>query len=263
MYGRRGRIGLMVPTGNSVMEPEFNRLAPEGVSVHANRVYLKNVTPEALEGMEAHAAASARGLASIRIGVLAFGCTSGSFVGGKGYDEKLVRIMTEATGIPATTTTTAVLRALSLFGVSRIALATPYNDEVTGIEARFLTDHGFEVTRAQGGGMVETADIQECEPQVAFERARQVDDNRAEAVFISCTGLRTIEIIERLEAELGKPVITSNQATFADCLRVLGVREVQPGFGSLFARVFAAMVPAPSSEAKVAPEVAYGASAGR
>ena len=59
MYGRRGRIGLMVPTGNSVMEPEFNRLAPDGVSVHANRVYLKNVTPEALAGMEAHAAASA------------------------------------------------------------------------------------------------------------------------------------------------------------------------------------------------------------
>ncbi len=247
MYGRRGRIGLMVPTGNSVMEPEFDRLAPEGVSVHANRVYLKNVTPEALTGMEEHATASARGLASIRIGVLAFGCTSGSFVGGKGYDEKLVRIMEEAAGIPATTTTTAVLRALNLFGVTRIALATPYSDEVTGIEARFLADHGFEVTR--GGGIVETADIQECEPQVAFECARDVDNDRAQAVFISCTGFRTIEIIERLEAELGKPVITSNQATFADCLRVLGLRQVQPGFGSLFERVFAAMDDAPAGAA--------------
>ena len=258
MYGRRGRIGLMVPTGNSVMEPEFNRLAPEGVSVHANRVYLKNVTPEALEGMADHAAASARGLASIRIGVLAFGCTSGSFVGGKGYDEGLIRIMEQETGVAATTTTTAVLRALDLLGVRRIALATPYTDEVTEIEARFLGAHGIEVTRAIGGGIVETADIQECAPEVAYARAREVDDGRAEAVFISCTGFRTIEIIEPLEAELGKPVITSNQATFADCLRVLGVRQVRPGFGSLFGRVFAAMEAAPSSEAKVAPLRARG-----
>ncbi len=258
MYGRRGRIGLMVPTGNSVMEPEFNRLAPEGVSVHANRVYVKNVTPEALTDMEQHVAASAKGLESIRIGVLAFGCTSGSFIGGKGYDEKLIRLMEEETGVPATTTTTAVLRALSLFGVNRIALATPYSDEVTGIETRFLADHGFEVTRARGGGMVETADIQACEPQVAFERAREVDDDRAEAVFISCTSFRTIEIIEKLEADLGKPVITSNQATFADCLRVLGVREVRPGFGSLFERVFAAMNAAPTAADKVAPLRARG-----
>jgi maleate isomerase len=247
MYGPRGRIGLMVPTGNTVMEPEFNRLAPEGVSVHANRVYLKNVTPEALKGMADHAAASARDLAAIRLGVLAFGCTSGSFVGGKGYDAGLIRIMEQAAGVAATTTTSAVLRALELLGVTRIALATPYSDEVTGIQARFFGAHGFEVTRALGGGMVETADIQACAPEVAYARAREVDDARAQAVFISCTAFRTIEIIEPLEAELGKPVITSNQATFADCLRVLGVREVRPGFGSLFARVFAAMDAAPGA----------------
>ncbi len=243
MYGRRGRIGLLVPGGNSVMEPEFHRMAPDGVSTHANRVYLKDVTPKSLAGMADHAAESAGVLAQARLDVIAFGCTSGSFVGGKGYDEKLVRIMEDATGVPATTTTTAVLRALRLIGVRRIALATPYTDEVTGLEARFLADHGFEVTRAQGGGIVETAGMQDCEPEIAYARAREVDDDRAEAVFISCTGFRTIEVIEKLEAELGKPVISSNQATLADCLRMLGVRQVQPGFGSLFERVFAAMEP--------------------
>ena len=85
--------------------------------------------------------------------------------------------------------------------------------------------------------------MQDCEPEVAYARAREVDDDRAEAVFISCTGFRTIEIIEKLEAELGKPVISSNQASLADCLRKLGVAEVRPGFGSLFERVFAAMLP--------------------
>ena len=243
MYGRRGRIGLLVPGGNSVMEPEFYRMAPDGVSTHANRVFLKDVTPESLAGMADHAAESARGLAPVRIGVLAFGCTSGSFIGGKGYDAGLIRIMEQAAGVPATTTTTAVLRALELLGVRRIALVTPYTEEVTGLEARFLEDHGFEVTRALGGGLVEVADMQECEPEVAYARAREVDDDRAEAVFISCTGFRTIEIIEKLEAELGKPVISSNQASLADCLRKLGVAEMRPGFGSLFERVFAAMQP--------------------
>lgn len=241
MYGWRGRIGLMLPTGNSVNEPEFNRMAPEGVSVHANRVFLERVTPEALVGMEEHAAASARGLASIRLGVLAFGCTSGSFVGGKGYDENLIRIMQDETGIPATTTTTAVARGLRTLGVSRIALATPYTDEVNALEVKFLEDSGFEVTASMGGGIVETADIQECHPDMAYQRARAVDNDRAEAIFISCTGFRTIEIIEKLEADLGKPVVTSNQATFAESLRILGVRDVQPGFGSLFGKVFAAM----------------------
>lgn len=234
MYGWRGRIGLMLPTGNSVMEPEFQRLAPEGVSTHANRVELKDVTPESLLGMEADTLRSARQIAQTRLGVIAFGCTSGSFVGGPGYDERLTRMIEDETGVPTTTTTTAVVRALRALGVTRIALATPYIDEVTRLEVDYLQDNGFEVTAWQGGGLVEVADIQECPPEVSEQRARAVDNERAEAVFISCTGFRSIENLARLEADLGKPVISSNQATFADCLRLLNLGEAAPGFGSLF-----------------------------
>ena len=241
MYGWRGRIGLMVPTGNSVMEPEFARMSPEGVSVHANRVYLKDVTPTSLLAMESEVRASAEGLAEIRIGVLAFGCTSGSFVGGKGYDDRLIERVEQATGVPATTTTTAVLRALRLLGVQRICMATPYIDEVNDLEVKFLAGHDIEVVKSRGGGIVHTPDIQQCEPSVSFRRAKEVDDERAEAVFISCTGFRTVENLAKLEAELGKPVISANQATFADCLRMLGVRQAQPGYGSLFERTFEAM----------------------
>jgi maleate isomerase len=241
MYGWRGRIGLLVPTGNTVMEPEFNRMAPDGLSVHANRVYLESVIPEHLKGMEGEAEDSARALVSCRLGVIAFGCTSGSFVGGKGYDDLLADKIAAATGLPATTTAGAVLRSLRLLGVGRVALATPYIDAVNAIEEKWLEDNGIEVTRSAGGGIVENADIQECEPRAAYERARGVDNDRAEAIFISCTGFRTIEIIEALEDDLGKPVITANQATFADCLRLLGVRAVRPGFGCLFEATFAAM----------------------
>ena len=95
--------------------------------------------------------------------------------------------------------------------------------------------------------MVGVVEIQDCAPQVSYRRARAVDSDRAEAVFISCTGFRTVENIAKLEADLGKPVITSNQATFADCLRILGVGEVRPGFGSLFERLGAPGTASPAA----------------
>jgi maleate isomerase len=237
MYGWRGRIGLLVPTGNAVMEPEFQQMAPEGIVTLANRVELKDVTPASLRAMEGDVARAARQIAQSRVGVIAFGCTSGSFVDGPGHDERLVRLIEAETGIPATTTTTAVVRALTAVGVRRIALATPYTDEVTRLEVAFLEASGFEVTAWQGGGIVETADIQVCPPEASYRRARAVDSDRAEAVFISCTGFRTIENISKLESDLGKPVVTSNQATFADCLHLLGVGDARSGFGSLFGRL--------------------------
>ncbi|MGF1561884.1 MAG: maleate cis-trans isomerase, partial [Geminicoccaceae bacterium] len=150
-----------------------------------------------------------------------------------GYDARLIREIEAATGLPTTTTTTAVLRALEVLGVSRISLATPYTDEVNALEVKFFEDHGFSVLAHEGGGIVETADIQACRPEVAYERARRVDHPDAQAVFISCTGFRTAEVIAALEADLGKPVISANQATFADCLRILRVRDVAPGHGRL------------------------------
>ncbi len=139
-----------------------------------------------------------------------------------------------------------MLRALEALGVSRFAMATPYTDAVNRIEREFFEDNGFEVTRVAGGGLVETPEIQLCEPRVAYDRAREVDDDRAETVFISCTGFRTIEILEQLEADLGKPVISANQATFADCLRILEIGEAVAGFGSLFARLLGGRPAAPA-----------------
>ncbi len=241
MFGWRGRIGLVVPTGNSVTEPDFQRMAPDGVTTHANRIALKDVTPDSLLEMAGDTARAAIGIASVRVGVIAFACTSGSFVGGAGHDERLIKVMEDATGVPSTTTTTAVVRALRLLGVSRIAMATPYIDEVSRLEVDYFQSLGIEVTKWKGGGIVETADIQECAPHVSYRRAREVDDDRAQAVFISCTGFRAAENVARLEADLGKPVITANQATFAECLRILGVHDVAPGSGSLFDRVFEAL----------------------
>ncbi len=237
MYGSRGRIGLLVPDGNSCMEPEFHRMAPTDVLTLTARIPLKDVTPDNLLKMKEHTADAARRVAAARVGVLAFGCTSGSFAGGKGYDQELIKIIEDATNLPATTTTTAVLRALNTLGVSRIALATPYTDELTKLEVQLLTDSGYEVTAWQGGGIESVVDIQDCPPEVSYQRALEVDSDQAEAIFISCTGFRTIENIAKLEEKLGKPVISSNQATYADCLRILGVTDAPSGFGNLFAKV--------------------------
>ena len=234
MYGKLGRIGLLAPTGNSVMEPEFYRMAPEGVSTHTNRVLLKDVTPPSLLKMEDDTVRSAKELVSTRVNVIAFGCTSGSFVGGEGYDGRLINMIEESTGLPATTTTTAVVKALRLLKLNKISLVTPYTDEVTKLEVDYLQSLGFEVTKWKGGGLIEVADMQECEPDVSYSRAVEVNNEKSDGIFISCTGFRTIENIEKLELKLGKPVVTSNQATFADCLRIMGVKTKLKGYGSLF-----------------------------
>lgn len=107
----------------------------------------------------------------------------------------------------------------------------------TELEVNLLTDSGFEVTAWQGGGIESVVGIQDCPPEVSYKRAVAVDSDQAEAIFISCTGFRTIENIAKLEEQLGKPVISLNQATYADCLRILGVKEAPADYGSLFGKV--------------------------
>ncbi len=257
MYGWRGRIGLLVPTGNSVMEPEFARMLPEGVTAHANRVRLRDVTPASLREMEEDAARAAAELAPVRLGVMAFGCTSGSFVGGAGHEERIRTRIEQATGLPATTASGAVLRALRLLGARRISLVTPYTEEVTALEIAFLEARGFEVLSHHCGGLVEVADMQELPPERAYRWARGTMADRAEALFISCTGFRTIEIIEPLERDLGRPVVTSNQALLADSLRILGIGDASGAPGSLVPRMLRATpadgLDSPAWPARMAP----------
>lgn len=234
-YGWRARIGLIVPATNTVNEAEFWRMAPEGVTVHTARATATGEFSEAyFARLRESASDGADHLATAEVDLIAYGCTSGSIVCPL---EEIVAELGGRTGIPVIATAGSVVAALRALEVRRVAVATPYVDFINEAERDFLGRHGFEVTSLHGLRLGETQAerraIGRVPPEHVYRMARRVDRPEAEAIFISCTNLATIEVIERIEADLGKPVVTSNQACFWNCLRLAGVPDSIPGYGRL------------------------------
>ncbi len=223
------RIGLILPSSNTTMEPEFHQILAAYASVHSSRLRLRNVTVSELEMMESETERAASELQDANVDLLCYGCTSGSLFKGLGHDQALVQGIENETGIPTIATSGAVVEALQHVRAKKITVATPYIKEIDDLENRFLTANGFEVMKIIGLGLTRNLDIGLQEPQVAYDLAKKAYLADADGIFISCTNLRTIEIIKRLENELGRPVVSSNTATAWKALSALGVKNGMSG----------------------------------
>lgn len=237
VYGARAKLGVIVPPTNTANEAEWNRMAPAGVSVHAARMPLHTDT-ESAEGQKALYADVERyaaDLAQAGVDVIAYGCTAGSMVSPV---TALPDFMSETTGVPAITTAQALVEALTALGAKTVSLATPYHRTLNDHEIAFLRANGIETLAAEGlgygeGGPDEYRNIARIPPEETAALARRVDRPEVEAIVVSCTDLATLDIIAPLEANLGKPVVSSNQATFWLALRRAGVQDRLTGFGRL------------------------------
>lgn len=185
---------------------------------------------------------AARLVASVKPNVITFGCTSCSFVGGIGQDQKVIKKIENATGIQASTTTTAVVNALKHPDVKRISIATPYPEggEVNLEGKRFFEASGFKVLNIKGMYSKMEYDILK-EGRIPFETiyifSKSVCKPEADAFFISCINFAALGCIEPLEHDLRKPVVTANQATMWDALRKSKVKEIKGDFGELMKRL--------------------------
>ncbi len=236
-HGKK-RLGLLVPPQNTTMEDDFTRWMPDSVRLHTNRLYRPPEEPESfakrLQVMGDHIEESARILAIAPVDVITFGCTSGSFLHGLGYDLEIIRRIGAASGgINAVATSRAVVDALHGLGVRKIAAASPYPEGINVRLRKFLADAGFEVVNFGSVDGEKLGGIDGLQPIAAYDLGKRVDRPEAEAIFISCTAFRAAEVIDELEKSTGKPVVTSNQATFWASLCVLGVEESIPGAGRL------------------------------
>jgi maleate isomerase len=235
--GWRGRIGVIYMASSIVLEPEFYAMAPEGVSVHVDRIVLPKVTLEGLETMMEgdELLRCTRFLASAPLDAIVFGGTSATFMHGRGWDEAVMKRMREVSnGIPVTTTSTASLAALKSFGKKRISIVTPYLDEITERAARFFSENGFEVLSWAGMNIDQDHAIGNVPLEDVYRFAKQHCHPEAEALFLSCTNWRTVGAIEALEEDLGIPVASAIQSSMWHSLRVAGIKASRPGFGSLF-----------------------------
>lgn len=232
--GWRGRIGLITPSPGSSTEAEFNRYRPEGVAVLTTRIPLFGISREALDKMNTYVEEAASLLATAEADVIVFACTAGSLLKGPGWDRQIVEKLSRLTGKKITTTSTGVLEALAALSVKKVAVATPYAAEVNEAEKTFLDGSGFEVTSIIGPLLSDPKLVPQIHPGEMYRLARKANTDKADAVFISCTGLHVLEIIDMLEKDLGKPVIASNQVSLWSALNKLDIHEKIQGLGRLF-----------------------------
>jgi maleate isomerase len=224
------RIGLLLPSSNTTMEPDLYSMAPKDVTVHTARMMLRDVTPEGLEEMAGEAARAARLLKTAEVDILAYGCTSGSLIRGVEWEKSLKRRLEETAGVPAITTAGAVVEGLKTLEAERVSVFTPYTDVVNMHERTFLEAHGYKVDIIRGLGLTDNQRIGRVsgEQLVSFI----VPAPGSDAVFVSCTNLPVVHLIEKLEEKHRLPFVTSNQATMWAALRGLH-RNNLDGYGAL------------------------------
>jgi maleate isomerase len=172
-------------------------------------------------------------LADAKVDVIGFACTTGSFIKGKGYDQEIIHRIVQATGVPATTSTTAILKALDALGIKKMVLLSAYTEQMNEIEQTFFKEMGFETLAHKGLSLGDCVLQYDVDPSRWQDMIKEMEHPEADGYLISCGGIRAVDIIEQTEQDLGKPVLTSNQALAWHCLRKIGVRDEIEGFGGL------------------------------
>lgn len=236
----RKRIGVMVPSTNTTFEADFQMVAPRDVTIHGQRLWLTNdaAGEEGMNRMNAEVETGARYLATAKVDVIAYGCTTGSFYKGPGWDRDMIALMERVAGVPAVATAPSVVEALRFFGARRISVATPYPEWNNRQLRAYLEALGFEVLNVEGEPRAARSGnqgINDQDPEDVLAFAPGVCRPDADALLCSCTAWRSVEVVDALERRTGKPVVTSNQASMWAAFGKAGIAGPITGFGRLLA----------------------------
>ncbi|MBT4890043.1 MAG: arylmalonate decarboxylase [Rhodospirillales bacterium] len=229
----RAKIGYVLLATEQTISDDVYTLKPTGVGVHFARAPIPDsITNETLLAQADHLApAAATILPDGSLDVVCYGCTSGSLVIGE--DRVFSELNKGAPGAKATSLITGVLRALRTVGAHKIVVATPYLDEINQAEAIYMRKAGFDILSITGLNIEKDSEMVRVAPDYIAEFAASIDKPDADAVFISCGALRSLDVVEQLEQRLKKPVICSNQAMIWDTLRLADINDKINGYGSL------------------------------
>jgi len=230
----RARLGFILMSTDLAAEADFGDMAPEGVGVHITRLKTDDYTTnETLSRHIEHMAdAAGRIQPDTRPDVVSYSCTSGSIVIGK--DRIFKEIHDGAPWAQPMCLVQGVLDALHELGAKKLVVGTPYLDEINTAEAEFLLKEGFEVLDIQGLNLETGIEFGQVTPSYWKKFAMEIDHPDADVIFLSCGGVRSLEVVEEIEQATGKPVITSNQAQMWSCLRRAGIMDELEGFGQIF-----------------------------
>jgi maleate isomerase len=233
MYGWRARLGVLVPSSILATEPEYGEMTPDGVSCHYHRISFQGGGISVLSKVEEGLEEATRIIMHVNPMAMAMTGTGVSFAGGYGYDQKMIEKMKKINGnLPTTTTSSSLIDALHRLGVKRVSMAMPYIEEVALAAVKFVEESGIEVLEKKWLGENPTY----VPKDKIYALAREVNTSQNEAIVLPCTGWHTIDIIEKLEGDLQKPVISSNQATMWNLLRLANINDKIQGYGQLLSK---------------------------
>ena len=230
----RANLGFIVLSGDLACEHDLFNMTPEGVGISFTRLKTDDFTTN--ETLAAHvnqlAEAASRIQPDVKPDVISYCCTSGSIVIGEEEVKRQIAI-----GAPYTkpmSLVTGVVSALNAVQAKKIVIGTPYLDEINAREEEFFLSKGFEILRMEGLNLETGIEFGKVTPDFWNKFSLEIDCDDADAVFLSCTGIRSLDIIEKVEAQINKPVITSNQAQMWSALRLAGINDNLKGYGQLF-----------------------------
>jgi maleate isomerase len=234
----RARLGVILPSVNTVVEPWYGRVVPPGVTVHAARMFLDaNLTREALVRMDREEGMlGMKQIMSCKPAAVAYCCTASSVVQGLEYDGRLNHELHHAAGVPAFTATSAIIDALHAVGAKRIAVCSPYTKAIDDAEHEFFSAAGFAILGSAHLGIADSFRLADPTPDDIYALWKKSWHADADASLITCLNMNSQDVIERIEHESGKPVITSTQATLWKLLRAAGVKDAVMDYGTLLAR---------------------------
>jgi arylmalonate decarboxylase len=233
--GRMPTLGLILP-------PDKGDIPAEAVAMYGRQLRfvvaglgIEKMTPESFDAALVRLPAVAKQLATAGAEAILLAGTSLTFYKGEAYNRQLRGIMTKASGLPATTMSNGVIDGLKAVGARRVAVATAYNDTVNGRLRAFLLEHGLEPVAITGLGIEAMTDLEQVTQQDLLDFCARVRASapKADALLVSCAGLRTLEIIAPLEARTGVPVISSMPHGLWAGAWLVGLAGTAPGFGRL------------------------------
>ncbi len=240
---RRAKIGVLVPFTNTNLETDMMLMRCPDTTVHFQRMGGYDV--DEIPGSDQMAGLGAsdishdlRMIAGVRPDVVLYGCTSATLTHGPGFDAQLAQDIKAASGAITFTAAGALVQAIKALGVSNVGFSSPYLGEINTQAMGFLAQNGIETVRcADIGRELGNYGQGELTPEEVFDLACRADDPKAEAIVLSCTDMRAVEAVERIEDALGKPVVTSNQAMMFALVQQLGLPPHAGLPGRLFDRL--------------------------
>ncbi|OJU85843.1 MAG: Asp/Glu racemase [Solirubrobacterales bacterium 70-9] len=240
------RVGLIVPSSNTTIETEVPRMLARAeldfpVTFHSSRAVLHSVDEESLDRMVADSDRCVKELSDARVDVIAYACLIALMARGAGAHEKVEKHLSALAAenggeAPVLSSAGALIRALQQQGFERVAIMTPYMPPLTALVAGYLEAYGIEVVDSLSLNVADNVEVGRLDPSGLVDHARGLDLSRAQALIGSaCVQMPSLEILDRLEADAGLPVLSAATATAGEVLDALGASRAVPGAGSLLA----------------------------